>query len=88
MRGDGIPYPDRVFARFDKPFEDPTGVDHDALGKSLQIALYCYQRGAELDRPVHEFFPKSVPETTIEAERIANVIAARPLVDRQVEAAS
>ncbi|MCM0606104.1 MAG: radical SAM protein [Xanthomonadaceae bacterium] len=46
----------QVFAVNDLEFVDPTGVDHDRLGKVLNHALYNYMHGNLLDRPVLEWF--------------------------------
>lgn len=44
------------FAENDLPFEDSTGVDHDALGLGLKRALYHYMHGIGFDREVREWF--------------------------------
>lgn len=45
-----------VFAVNDLEFSDPTGVDHDRLGRALSRALYNYMHGNLLERPVFEWF--------------------------------
>jgi radical SAM superfamily enzyme YgiQ (UPF0313 family) len=55
----------RVFAKNDVQFTDPTGVDHDALGAALNKALYNYMHGIGLDTPVREWFAQNVPKTTV-----------------------
>jgi radical SAM superfamily enzyme YgiQ (UPF0313 family) len=51
-----LPKGSRRFARNDLPFEDPTGVDHDALGEGLRKALYNYMHGLGFDLDVREWF--------------------------------
>jgi hypothetical protein len=46
------PLPPGKFARNDVHFIDPTGVDHDRLGKALNKALYNYMHGIGLDEDV------------------------------------
>jgi hypothetical protein len=45
-----------TFAHNDVAFDDPVGVDHDALGVGLRKALYNYMHGVGLDRDVREWF--------------------------------
>lgn len=66
--------PHGLFAENDLRFEDPTGVDHDALGVGLRRALYNYMHGAGLDMDVREWFPIKVPKTRIPAKLIAGVL--------------
>ena len=51
-----LPVPFAGFAKNDVAFHDPSGVDHDALGRVLDKALYNYMHGVALERPVHEWF--------------------------------
>lgn len=44
------------FARNDLAFVDPTGVDHDRLGRGLNRALYNYMHGLGFETPVEEWF--------------------------------
>ncbi len=44
------------FARNEVGFDDPTGVDHDALGAGLRKALYNYMHGLGLDADVRSWF--------------------------------
>jgi radical SAM superfamily enzyme YgiQ (UPF0313 family) len=44
------------FARNEIPFEDPTGTDHDFLGRGLRKALYNYMHGVGLDLDVRAWF--------------------------------
>ena len=55
--------PPGSFARNDVAFIDPTGVDHDALGKALTKALYNYMHGIGLDTDVREWFAEIMPRS-------------------------
>lgn len=44
------------FARNDLDFKDPTGVDHDFLGKGLNRALYNYMHATGIDLDVRVWF--------------------------------
>ena len=59
------PEPFRGFARNDVRFSDPTGVDHDALGKALNKALYNYMHGICLDDDVRGWFDCKVPRPRV-----------------------
>src|SRR5690349_6953868 len=68
------------FARNDVGFDDPTGVDHDALGAGLNKALYNYMHGLALDEDVRSWFDgplskKNVPRTTVPKRFIARALA-------------
>ncbi|MDI9332820.1 MAG: B12-binding domain-containing radical SAM protein [Cytophagales bacterium] len=54
-----------VFAKNDVQFDDPTGVDHDALGVALNKALYNYMHGIGLETNVRSWFEQRVPKTTV-----------------------
>jgi radical SAM superfamily enzyme YgiQ (UPF0313 family) len=54
-----------TFANNDINFDDPTGVDHDALGLALRKALYNYMHGIGLDRDVRNWFDAKVPRTKV-----------------------
>jgi hypothetical protein len=58
------PPADISFAHNDVAFDDPVGVDHDALGVGLRKALYNYMHGVGLDLDVREWF-----EATTEPRR-------------------
>ena len=75
LRPAATPAPERMFTRFQIPFEDPTGVDHEALGPGLWEALRSYERGLGLERAVHEWFSEPVPETCIVPDTIAQALA-------------
>ena len=54
------------FAKNDVRFVDPTGVDHDTLGRALNKALYNYMHGIGLDQDVRAWFDeRRVPRTTV-----------------------
>ncbi|MDP3294495.1 MAG: radical SAM protein [Nevskia sp.] len=53
------------FAKNDISFIDPTGVDHDALGISLNKALYNYMHGIGIDTNVQRWFLNQVPKTRV-----------------------
>jgi hypothetical protein len=55
----------RVFAKNDVQFDDPSGVDHDALGVALNKALYNYMHGIGLETNVRQWFEQRVPKTTV-----------------------
>jgi hypothetical protein len=55
-----------TFARNDLVFEDPTGVDHAALGEGLRKALYNYMHGVGLDLDVRTWFEEvKVPRAKV-----------------------
>ncbi|MBS0380545.1 MAG: radical SAM protein [Proteobacteria bacterium] len=53
------PPADITFAHNDVEFADPTGTDHDFLGRGLRKALYNYMHGVGLDTDVREWFEES-----------------------------
>jgi radical SAM superfamily enzyme YgiQ (UPF0313 family) len=59
------PLPPGNFAKNDIGFIDPTGVDHDALGKALNKALYNYMHGIGLDTGVRQWFDDKVPKPRV-----------------------
>ncbi len=73
-RGEGTP-----FAENEVAFEDPTGVDHDYLGRGLRAALYNYMHGLGLDEDVRRWFPprpgRRVPAAQVDPELIARALA-------------
>ena len=68
------PLPDVTFAKNDVGFHDPTGVDHDALGRALKKAIYNYMHGIGLDEDVRSWFPFKVPRTTVARHRISRAL--------------
>ncbi|WP_028454204.1 B12-binding domain-containing radical SAM protein [Chitinilyticum litopenaei] len=73
-----IPLPEITFATNDVGFIDPTGVDHDALGRALNKALYNYMHGLCLDDDVRGWFAEFVDER-IPKPRVARHFIARAL---------
>jgi tRNA A37 methylthiotransferase MiaB len=71
------PLPPVTFAKNDIGFHDPTGVDHDALGKGLKKAIYNYMHGIGLDEDVRSWFPFKVPRTTVARNRISRALSQR-----------
>jgi hypothetical protein len=63
-----------LFAENDLRFEDPTGVDHDALGTGLRAALYNFMHGQGVERDVRQWFPMRVPKTRIPARLVADCL--------------
>jgi hypothetical protein len=73
-----LPLPDSPFAKNDVGFVDPTGADHDALGKGLKKAIYNYMHGIGLDEDVRAWFTEvrgKVPRSTVPKQRIARSLA-------------
>ena len=60
-----VPLPPGNFAKNDIAFIDPSGVDHDALGKALNKALYNYMHGIGLEQNVRSWFDVRVPKTKV-----------------------
>jgi radical SAM superfamily enzyme YgiQ (UPF0313 family) len=69
------PQPAVSFARNDIAFNDPSGVDHDALGAALNKALYNYMHGIGLEEDVRSWFDGPVPRTKVPRHRIAQAFA-------------
>jgi len=69
------PLPAGGFARNDVGFNDPTGVDHDALGAGLNKALYNYMHGLALDEDVRSWFGGDAPRTRVPKRFIARALA-------------
>ena len=65
------------FARNDLAFEDPTGVDHEALGPGLRHALYSYMHGAGFETDVRFWFKDvKVGPSTVDPRLIERALAA------------
>ncbi len=69
------PLPAVSFAKNDIGFIDPTGVDHDALGRGLKKAIYNYMHGIGLEQDVRRWFDMPVPKTQVARQRIARALA-------------
>jgi len=75
-----LPLPDGKFAKNDVGFLDPTGTDHDALGRGLKKAIYNYMHGNMLEEDVRAWFDEvkgKVPRPTVGRQRIAKALAER-----------
>ncbi|MEJ6003010.1 B12-binding domain-containing radical SAM protein [Paucibacter soli] len=68
------PLPPGAFAKNDVGFIDPTGVDHDLLGKGLKKAIYNFMHGIGVDEDVRSWFPTKVPRTTVPRHKIARAL--------------
>ncbi len=71
------PLPPISFATNDVGFIDPTGVDHDRLGKALNKALYNYMHGIGLDDDVRAWFDERVPKPRVGRHFIAKALQIR-----------
>ena len=72
--------PPVTFAKNDVAFIDPTGVDHDALGKALNKALYNYMHGIGLDEDVRFWFQEAglrVPRSRVPGSFIERALSQR-----------
>lgn len=68
------PLPQGGFARNDVGFSDPTGVDHDVLGRALAKALYNYMHGLGLEQDVRSWFEQRVPRSTVPRDFIERAL--------------
>ncbi len=71
-----VPLPEIRFAKNDVGFIDPTGVDHDRLGRALNKALYNYMHGIGLDTDVRTWFEDKVPRPRVAKHFIARALRA------------
>jgi hypothetical protein len=72
-----VPLPPIKFAKNDIAFIDPTGTDHDSLGRGLKKAIYNYMHGIALDQDVKTWFDlpgQKPPKTTISRQAIAKAL--------------
>lgn len=72
-----VPLPPVTFAKNDIAFIDPTGTDHDSLGRGLKKAIYNYMHGIALDQDVRAWFElpgQVVPRSTISRQAIAKAL--------------
>lgn len=65
-----LPLPEGTFAKNDIGFVDPTGVDHEVMGRALNKALYNYMHGIGLDADVRSWFEEKVPLPTVHRDFI------------------
>ena len=64
-----------AFAKNDVGFDDPTGTDHDTLGRGLKKAIYNYMHGIGLDEDVRAWFDVQVPKPRVARRRIERALA-------------
>lgn len=69
-----VPPPMVTFAKNDVGFIDPTGVDHDALGRALDKALYNFMHGIGLDADVRTWFAGKVPRSRVARHFVARAL--------------
>jgi hypothetical protein len=73
-----VPLPEVSFAKNDIAFIDPTGTDHDTLGRGLKKAIYNYMHGVGVEDDVRQWFelPKSkCPKATVPRHKIAKALS-------------
>ena len=66
-----IPLPPVSFAQNDVDFIDPTGVDHEFLGKALNKGLYNFMHGVGLEDDIRSWFDTKVPRSRVARDYIA-----------------
>jgi len=71
-----LPLPDSPFAMNDVGFVDPTGTDHDAMGRALKKAIYNFMHGIGVDSDVRTWFDVRVPKPTVKRGHIARALEA------------
>ncbi|BCL75088.1 radical SAM protein [Jeongeupia sp. HS-3] len=71
------PLPPGNFARNDVGFVDPSGVDHDALGRALNKALYNFMHGIGLEEDVRSWFETRVPKSTVPRRFVERALTQR-----------
>ena len=72
-----VPLPPVSFAKNDIAFIDPTGTDHDTLGRGLKKAIYNYMHGVGLEVDVRAWFdlPKGkCPKPSFSRHTIAKAL--------------
>ena len=69
------PTPASPFARNDLPFTDPTGCDHDRLGRGLEKAVYNYMHGLGLEEDVRAWFTHRAPKATVPKTFVNDALA-------------
>ncbi len=69
-----LPLPQGRFAQNDVAFTDPTGTDHDAMGRALKKAIYNFMHGLGLEADVRSWFDVRVPKTTVSKNSIARAL--------------
>ena len=72
-----IPLPPVSFAKNDIAFNDPSGIDHDALGLGLKKAIYNFMHGVGLEQEVHTWFDEcgmSIPKSKVPRNKIVECL--------------
>ena len=72
-----IPLPPVSFAKNDIAFNDPSGIDHDALGLGLKKAIYNFMHGVGLEQEVHTWFDEcdmSIPQSKVARNKIVECL--------------
>ena len=72
-----IPLPPVSFAMNDIAFNDPSGIDHDALGLGLKKAIYNFMHGVGLEQEVHTWFDEcdmSIPQSKVPRNKIVKCL--------------
>lgn len=70
-----LPLPDGGFAQNDIGFIDPTGTDHDTLGRGLKKAIYNFMHGVGLQEDVRRWFDlPQCPKPTVKKNAIAQAL--------------
>lgn len=73
-----VPLPAVSFAKNDIAFIDPTGTDHEGLGRGLKKAIYNYMHGVGLEQDVRSWFDLPIgkcPKPTVPRHKIAKVLS-------------
>ena len=71
-----VPLPPGNFAKNDVGFIDPTGTDHDRLGRGLKKAIYNYMHGIGLEQDVRSWFSVKVPRPSVRRDVIERALGA------------
>ena len=68
-----------MFADNDVEHIDPTGADHESYSFGLKKSLFNFMQGIGLDEPLHKWFDRNVPKTTISKDHILKIITEEEL---------
>jgi hypothetical protein len=63
-----------TFADNDVIHEDPTGADHESYSLGLKKSLFNYMSGIGLEEPLHKWFERKVPKTTVAPDYIEKAL--------------
>jgi hypothetical protein len=64
-----------TFADNDVEHVDQTGTDHDSFGFGLKKSLLNYMHGVGFDEPLHKWFDRKIPKTTIAPGHIRSILS-------------